>query len=321
MSSISAAPVVLATDGTPSTEGALGFAVAEAVQRGAALMIVHVNVVNVPPPMLGVIPAVGPVPTLRPPAPTELMVHARHVLERTERKARALAPDLSISTLLLNGGRVHALADVSAEAQLVVMGRETRHGLHRVVTGATTAGVASQARCPVVAVPADWQPRPSTGAPTVVVGIRREADAWPLMTAAYSWASARGASISVVHAWELPDPVIDEMEARSRGDEWQAVGDRMLDDALADWQDQHADVPVVRQVVHGHPASVLVAAARTADLLVVRRAHEHRPIDHLGATVRALLLASPTPVEVVPALHVAEPVQQLVLEQSGAIQK
>jgi nucleotide-binding universal stress UspA family protein len=321
MSTMSAAPVVLATDGTPSTEGALRFAVAEATQRGAGLTIFHVDVVNVPPPPLGSIPALGPVPTIRPAAPTESMVHARHVLERAEGKARALAPDLSVSSLHLVGGRVRAIVDASADAQLVVMGRETRHGLQRVLTGATTAGVTSQARCPVVAVPADWHPRHSTGAGNLVVGIRREADAWPLMTTAYSWASARGASISVVHAWELPDPVIDDMEARSRGDEWQAVGDRMLDEALADWQDRHPDVPVVRQVVHGHPASVLMAAAQAADLLVVRRAHEHRPIDHLGATVRALLLACPTPVEVVPTRQVTEPDQRLVLEQSGAVQK
>ena len=321
MSNVSAAPVVLATDGTPSTEGALRFAVAESIRRGARLMIVHVNVVKVPSPPLGPIPAMGPVPTIRPAAPAESVVHARHVLERAERKARALAPDLRVSSLLLEGGRVRAIVDVSANAQLVVVGRETRHGLQRVLTGATTAGVASQARCPVVAVPADWHPRARTRAGTVVVGIRREADAWPLMATAYSWASVTGASISVVHAWELPDPVIDDMEARSRGDEWQAVGDRMLDQALADWQDQHADVPVARQVVHGHAASVLVAAAQEADLLVVRRAHEHRPIDHLGATVRALLLACPTPVEVVPARQVTEPVQELVLEQSGAIQK
>jgi nucleotide-binding universal stress UspA family protein len=58
-------------------------------------------------------------------------------------------------------------------------------------------------------------------------------------------------------------------------------------------------------VVHGHAASVLASEAKAADLVVVRRAHEHRPWDHLGATVRALLLASPAPVEVVPA-HVAQ---------------
>ena len=44
-----------------------------------------------------------------------------------------------------------------------------------------------------------------------------------------------------------------------------------------------------------------MSEAKAADLVVVRRAHEHRPFDHLGATVRALLLASPVPVEVVPA--------------------
>jgi hypothetical protein len=55
------------------------------------------------------------------------------------------------------------------------------------------------------------------------------------------------------------------------------------------------------RVVHGHAARVLATAAKGADLVVVRRAHEHRPFDHLGATVRALLLASPAPVEVVPA--------------------
>ena len=84
-------------------------------------------------------------------------------------------------------------------------------------------------------------------------------------------------------------------------DEWQAQGAQLLDDALGDWRDQHPHVSIETRVVHGHAASVLVTAAKGADLLVVRRAHEHRPFDHLGATVRAVLLASPAPVEVVPA--------------------
>jgi len=60
-------------------------------------------------------------------------------------------------------------------------------------------------------------------------------------------------------------------------------------------------VPPLRPV----EPSVLASEAKPADLVVVRRAHEHRPWDHLGATVRALLLASPAPVEVVPAGGVA----------------
>ena len=153
----------------------------------------------------------------------------------------------------------------------------------------------------VVVVPSDWRPR-SDAEPggTVVVGIRRPDDASHVMAAAYAWAVARDAAITVLHAWELPDPYIDHLEARTHADEWQAQGEQLLDQALGRWRDQYPHVPIESRVVHGQAASVLVAAAKAADLLVVRRAHEHRPVDHLGATVRAVLLASPAPVEVVP---------------------
>jgi nucleotide-binding universal stress UspA family protein len=184
----------------------------------------------------------------------------------------------------------------------VVLGRETRHGMERVLTGATTAGVAAQARCPVVVVPRDWHARSTEAAGgTVVVGVRRAAEAADLMETAYAWAAPRCAMIAVVHAWELPDPYLDRIEARTHADEWQEQGERLLDDALAEWREHHPGFAVAIHVVHGHAASVLAAAAEAADLLVVRRAHEHRPFDHLGATVRALLLSSPAPVEVVSA--------------------
>jgi nucleotide-binding universal stress UspA family protein len=243
-------------------------------------------------------------------------------VDRIEREAQALDPQLSISTVLAEGGRVRAIVDVAGEAQLVVVGRETRHGLERVLTGTTTAGVASNARCPVTVVPGSREPRPDPeSAGTVAVGIRRAADAQDLMATAYAWASARRGSITLVHAWEMANPYIDRIEARTHADEWEALGQQLLDDALKDWRRQHPDVPVETRVIHGHAASVLVEAAKAADLVVVRRAHPHRPFDHLGATVRALLLASPTPVEVVPALRSSGPAADLVLEDAGRMAK
>ena len=300
--SLNHAPVVLASDGTPASEGALRFAVQESGVRGAGLVIVHVNPMAVPVPPLRPILPIGPVPATRPTLPSEFSMHARRVLDRIAREARELAPGLSVSTVLMDGRRVRAIVDAAADAQLVVVGRETRHGLERLRTGSTTAGVASAARCPVVVVPGDWQPRKGAGeGRTVVVGIRRVEGAADLMGTAYAWASSRGASITVVHAWEMADNYLDRIEARTHADDWQALGEQLLGEALGTWRDQHPDVSVQTHVVHGHAASVLAAAAKTADLVVVRRAHEHRPWDHLGATVRALLLASPAPVEVVPA--------------------
>lgn len=313
-------PVVLAADGTPASEGALRFAVLEAGLRGASLVIVHVNPMNVPAPPLRPILPMGPIPAVRLAEPGERSVHARRVLERTAREARGLAPDLRVSTVLVDGGRVRAIVDVAAEAQLVVVGRETRRGLERALTGATTAGVASHARCPVAVVPGAWQAQGrAEGGGTVVVGIRRVADAAELMETAYASARLRGASITVVHAWEMADPYVDRVESRTHSGEWQALGEQLLDDALGPWREQHPDASIQTRVVHGRAASVLATAAQTADLVVVRRAHEHRPFDHLGATVRALLTSSAAPVEVVPAHACPEP--DLVLEESGELAK
>jgi hypothetical protein len=116
----------------------------------------------------------------------------------------------------------------------------------------------------------------------------------------------------------MADPYVDRIEARTHAEEWESLGEQLLDEALADWRRQHPDVPVETRVIHGHAASVLVEAAKGADLVVVRRAHENRPFDHLGATVRALLLASPAPVEIVPSHAGFRTDADLVLEQSGA---
>jgi nucleotide-binding universal stress UspA family protein len=284
------APVVLATDGTSASDGALHYAVRQARTRRVDLRILHVR------------PMAVPMPPLRPVEPADLEPYAHDVLTHAAVQARDLAPGLTVSTMLAHGGRVRAIVDGSADAQQVVVGRQSTHGLERLLTGATTAGVASQARCPVVVVPADWRPRSGGEAgSTVVVGIRRPDDASHLMAAAYEQATTLDATITVVHAWELPDPYLDHLEARTRPEEWQALGEQLLEEALGAWRDQHPHLSIETRVVHGHAASVLVAAAKAADLLVVRRAHEHRPFDHLGATVRAVLLASPAPVEVVPA--------------------
>jgi nucleotide-binding universal stress UspA family protein len=284
------APVVLATDGTSASDGALQYAVRQARARRADLRILHV------------MPMAVPMPPLRPVEPNDLEPFARSVLTHAAEAARSLAPGVAVSTMLAHGARVRAIVEGSADAQLVVVGRESAHGLERLLTGATTAGVASTARCPVVVVPADWRPRSDVEpGGTVVVGIRRSDDASHLMAAAYEEAAILDATLTVVHSWELPDPYFDRIEARTQSDEWEVLGQRLLDEALGSWRDQHPHVALETRVLHGHAASVLVAAAKGAELLVVRRAHEHRPFDHLGATVRAVLLASPAPVEVVPA--------------------
>jgi hypothetical protein len=91
----------------------------------------------------------------------------------------------------------------------------------------------------------------------------------------------------------LSDPAIDRMEARGHADECEIRGQPLLEEALAGWLTEHGEVFVETRVVHGHPASVLAGVAADADLVLVRHAHDHRPFDHLGGTVRALDSSSP----------------------------
>ena len=67
------APVVLATDGTLASDGALHYAVRQAVARRADLRILHV------------MPMAVPVPPLRPIEPEDLEPHARSVLAQAAR--------------------------------------------------------------------------------------------------------------------------------------------------------------------------------------------------------------------------------------------
>ena len=259
----------LATDGSSASDGALRYAVEQARARRAGLRILHV------------MPMAVPMPPLRPVEPADLEPYARKVLSaRSTRHARDLAPGLAVSTSWLTAAASAAssTARPTPSWSWSVARPATVSG--RLLTGATTAGVASNATCPVVVVPgalaaAEQRRGRRHGRGRASAG---RDDASHLMAAAYAQASSLGASITVVHAWELPDPYIDSLEGKCPfNDDWQALGEQLLSEALGTWRDQHPHLPVETRVVHGHAASVLVSEAKAADLVVVRRAHEHRP--------------------------------------------
>jgi nucleotide-binding universal stress UspA family protein len=279
--------VVLATDGTAASAGALRYACHEAAARGADLNIVHVAPVEAPAlPLQGLVPL-------------EAEHHGHAVLERAVHRAVREVPDLNVTSTMSHDTRVHGIVRAATGAQLLVLGRETRHGVERFVTGATTSAVAAHAPCPVVVVPPDWVPR--EGRPRVVVGVGEPHGAADLLTAAQDWALTRDGEVSLIHAWELPDSYLDRLEERYHGTEHDEAGHQVLHDAVTEWQENDRGVQRTSRVVHGQPAAVLAHAAQDADLLMLRRSHAHRPWDRLGATVRTLLRECTVPVEVVPA--------------------
>jgi nucleotide-binding universal stress UspA family protein len=300
-------PVVVAVDGTSASAGALRFAVLEAGRRRTSLRVVHV------------LPVMTPSAPMRPVIPVDLEPSGRLVLERAVADARTIDADLPITSALTHGARVAGIVAEARGGQVVVVGRETRRGLERLLTGSTTAGVASRAKCPVIVVADHWEPPDPEAPRRAVVGLRSSEHAADALAPAFAWADEVGASLTVVHAWELPDPYVDRSEYLNHADKWRKRGLDILDEALAPWRKEFPQVPVQTRVVHGQAASILYRAAEDADLLFLRRSHEHRPFEHLGSTVRALLLASGTPVVVMPTSHDPYGEPGLVIERAGEL--
>ena len=296
-------PVVVGVDGTPGGEGALRFAVAEARRRGVPLTLVHVVADG-----LNVVPVVAPI---------SFRDAGRTVLDNALESVRELAPDLDVSGALEFGGRSSALVAAARDAGLLVLGRETRAGLERVLTGTTTASAAAHAPCDVVVVPSFWTAGDTRG--RVVVGVRSAHDAGDVLARGMGEAAWRTCRLTAVMAWRLPDAYLDTIEARTHADEWEANGKADLERLVAPLRPTYPDVEVDLEVIHGRPASVLLSAAQEADLLVVtRRRFTLPPHERLGGVAHAVLRLSDVPVLVVPASHAQAASDDLVLEAAGA---
>jgi nucleotide-binding universal stress UspA family protein len=304
MNSTNTRPVVVGVDGEPGSAGALRFAVAEARRRRAPLQLVHVV-----PTFLSLGPAI-PL--------SDLHRIGLEVIDKASETVRGLHPDLELTSVIAHGDRSAGLVAASEDAQLVVVGRETRRGLDRVLTGTVTAGVAARSSCDVVVVPSFWVDRGPRG--RVVVGLKTRYNAHELLAQAFAEASARDAVLVVVTAWQVADPYFDRVEARAHTPEWEEEGRKVVTEISADWRTVYPDVSMDTRIVHGPAARVLLDASEGSDLLVIsRRRLALPPFGRLGAVGHDLLRLSDVPVHVVPytadASGNSEP---LVLEKAGA---
>ena len=294
--------VVVGVDGTEDNLGALRYAVAEAASRGATLQLVHV------------VPDYLPVSPMFPATPADLTKVGTWILEDAAEKARAIDPDVPVEGWLRHGTRPMQLVEAGEHAELLVVGRDARPLVERLLRGDTTTGVAARSTVPVVQVPSTWQPHENG---RVVVGVKAPAHAAELLAAAFAAARRRKATLVVVHAWKLPSAYDDIIEVRVDLESWKAEAALEMEALLRDWRTTYPDVPIEVRIVHDYAGHALVEASRDADLLlVVRRRHGIPAAVHLGGTARTVLRAAECPVKVVaPTEH--PPIPSLAVEEDG----
>ncbi|MFI7065243.1 universal stress protein [Kribbella sp. NPDC050124] len=283
--------IVVGYDGSPASEAAVRWAADEADRRSWSLRLTYV----LPLPMLR-----SPTGVTTPLPADAVRRTAEKLLGEVAERIRTDDPELAVDAVVSFGSAAEVLLQEATEASMVVVGSRGLGEFRDLAMGSVAAHVATHAPCPVVIIPPRWESGPPTG--EVVVGVDGSGLSLDAVEFAYEAAQARRARLIAVMAWhdpvstgpDDPLPVVYDLDAL----EQQSAA--LLAESIAGHRERYPDVAVRQELVHGRPDDVLVAAGRTADLLVVgSRGHGAFRGLLLGSTSRSLVHHAPCPVAVV----------------------
>jgi nucleotide-binding universal stress UspA family protein len=247
--------IAVGVDGSPSSDLALDWAVAECTRRGLPLHIIHAFADGYP---LGNIGMGFTISSLR--------QNADHVRTQALARAHHANAELVITCADPAPGPASALVSASESADTVVVGSSGR-STGGLLLRSISVQVASHARAPVVVV--HDTPAP-VGAP-VVVGVDGLALSKNAIAYAYAQASSRGVGLTVVHGWWL-EYVEGTSASAVWSVDWQRFAEKeqaLVAESLAGWQEEYPEVQVRRHSVRGLPVEALVRQSGNACLVVV----------------------------------------------------
>jgi nucleotide-binding universal stress UspA family protein len=232
---------------------------------------------------------------------------AEQGLAQLARNCRRELPQLVVHTRVLTGHPVEALADVGADADLVVLGSSGRSALTAALLGSTAYELVRELRRPVVVV----RDEPRSG--HVVVGVDGSHASGRAVEFAFDFASRRGVDLVAAHAWaDLPADTLTAVEVWDGGQQsLRVAAEQLLDRALVTYRERYPDVVVRRRVAADGPAHALLAEAEGAGLLVVG-SHGRGALGRLvlGSVSHAVLHRASCPVAVIRAEETASAAEE-----------
>jgi nucleotide-binding universal stress UspA family protein len=251
--------VVVGVDGSHASQVAVEWAARDASMRAVPLKLIHVlspRAVMTWPEM--------PVRTGAEQWHKDL---GREIIRDATAIAKGATRDrpIQIDGETVTGALVASLADLSKEAQVIVVGCHGRSRLRRML-GSVSTGLAQHAHCPVAIVHDDEPLTPDLANAPVVVGVDGSPASVSATAIAFDEASRRGVDMVAVHAcmdWSGADYAdMDWSDLEVRGHE-------VLAERLAGWQERYPDVMVRRAVFADQAARHLIEESEVAQLVVV----------------------------------------------------
>ncbi len=252
--------IIVAVDGSAPSRVAVDWAARNASRRRVPLTLVHV------------LPGATMQSWIQAPLPEAyyedekeeargILADARSVVDAAT--ANAALP--GISEKVLSGQPVPTLADLSKDADMIVVGSRGLGKWERRLLGSVSSGLVHHSHCPVAVIHDEDPLIPHPAQAPVVVGIDGSPASEHATAIAFDEASRRGVDLVAVHTWSdagyaLPDAGWSEIQPEE---------DMLLAERLAGWQERYPDVVVRRVVCRDQPARRLLEEAGRAQLLVV----------------------------------------------------
>lgn len=299
--------VVVGFDGSDHATHALHFAAREARRRGARL-----TVVTVYRPSAMVYTTLSAIPEHSEDEVKKKQAHA--LLEEAREQLEGFPGEVDCRAE--RGDSTGELAEMSAEAQVVVVGSRGRGGFLGLVLGSVASALPAHASCPTIVVPATSSENTGEGedrfAPVesggpVLVGVDGSPQSRVAALQAAQVAEERGARLELLMAL----PSLDDASAWNLGmtplpaEEQRRASIQQTLDAEIRWlTGHHPGLEVTGTLGSGDPATLLAAKTADAQLTVVGTRGRGAVVGTLlGSTSRAVLHHADGAVMVVPALE------------------
>ncbi|EUA06564.1 universal stress protein [Mycobacterium kansasii 732] len=252
--------VVVGADGSRASNAAVCWAARDAAMRNVQLTIVHVVSTDVAtwPPM----PYPDTWAVWQEDEGRKILAAAHKIADESVTGERKL----TVKSEIVFSTPVPTMVEMSAEAEMIVVGSSGRGALARVLLGSVSSSLVRRARCPVAIVRDEDPLMPDPLHAPVLLGIDGSPASEAAVAVAFDEASRRGVELIALHAWS--DLEVVELP----GLNWTAVeaeAQVLLAERLAGWQERYPDVTVRRVVVCDRPARQLIERSQTAQLVVV----------------------------------------------------
>lgn len=253
--------IVVGVDGSQESESAVDWAAREAALHDVELTLAHV-LPDAPNRTWYEISIADQLDQLARQRGREILCQATTIAQQ----AVAAERPITIREYTAKRNVVSAMADLSKDASMLVVGNRGLGRIGRVLLGSVSAGLLRHAHCPVAVIHAKSDPPMQSERAPIVVGIDGSPASEAAVAVAFDEAALRGVELIAVHAWS------DLTVYAYPNEEWIALrpqAEEILAERLAGWQERYPDVTVRRVVARDHPAHQLLVHAESAQLVVV----------------------------------------------------